>query len=468
MSKFLSKPTRRTFLQATASAAALPLAACDPGGVADPDPTPTPTPPAPGRSPEPEVWEPAATVDMDLFPCGVQSGDPTANAAIVWTKYLGAAALTLELVVADGDAGWQPERELAVEPDDVGVVKLDVDGLDVDTAYAYTFVDADGRRSLSGRLRTAPTAARVVVFGASCCTRDDQRPFPCLSWALPERLDFHGLLGDTVYADSATTSQAYQEVWADNYAAQGYLDLRRSTPTVMTWDDNEVINNNVGEWNVSPERYAIASEEFWRHNTARPDPAAPGRIWRRLSFGPAADLFVLDCRSERDVAAGHYISPEQMDWLKAGLASSTAVFKFVMNTVPISDITGQPASDGFLDVVKDDRWEGFPEQRDEILDHIADQGLTGVIWLAGDLHFGAAMTVEPEGERAAMNEILVGPAGNGGSNPLVQLFELAPPFRFFTEWNNWVRFEADPGTRTCRLAFVGEDGEEMYSETLSA
>ncbi|MCP4496525.1 MAG: hypothetical protein GY825_07085, partial [Phycisphaeraceae bacterium] len=162
------------------------------------------------------------------------------------------------------------------------------------------------------------------------------------------------------------------------------------------------------------------------------------------------------------------ISPAQMDWPKAGLADSTAVFKVVLNTAPISDITGQEASDGFMDIGAGDRWEGFPAQRDEILDHIADEGLTGVVWLSGDLHFGAAMSVEPEGPRAVMNEILVGPAGRGGNHPLVPLFEVAPPFRFFTDLDNWVRFEVDPGTRTTRLAFVGADGEEFYSEEIRA
>ena len=38
----------------------------------------------------------------------------------------------------------------------------------------------------------------------------------------------------------------------------------------------------------------------------------------------APDVIVLDCRSERDVEAGHYISPLQMDWLKAELAALKA------------------------------------------------------------------------------------------------------------------------------------------------
>ncbi len=468
MSDRFERATRRTFLKGTAAAAALPFAACDPAGGEGPEPTPTPLPPAPTRSAEPDPWEPPQGLDEERFPSGVQSGDPTPDSVILWTKYAGTGALTLELVVADGDRGWTGLRTEPVEPDDVGVVKVDIDGLEVDTAYSYTFVDDEGRRSLAGRFRTAPTAARIVTFGASCCTRASQRPFPCLSWTLPERLDFHALLGDTVYCDSATTPEGYQDCWATNYAAQGYLDLRRSTSTVMTWDDHEVVNNNVGEWNVSPERFAIAQEEFWRHNTIRPVPDAPGRIWRSLSFGPAADVIVLDTRSERDVDAGHFLSPAQMDWLKAALSASTAVFKFVISSVPISDISGQEASDGFMDVVAGDRWEGFPEQRDEILDHILDEGLTGVVWLAGDLHFGAAMTVEPSGPRSGMQEVLVGPAGNHGSNPIVALFELAPPFRFFTEENNWVRFEVDPGTRTTHLAFVGEDGEELYSEVIRA
>ena len=40
---------------------------------------------------------------------------------------------------------------------------------------------------------------------------------------------------------------------------------------------------------------------------------APGRFWRRLSWGRTVDFFVLDARSERNRAAGEYISRAQAD-----------------------------------------------------------------------------------------------------------------------------------------------------------
>ena len=71
--------------------------------------------------------------------------------------------------------------------------------------------------------------------------------------------------------------------------------------------------------------------------------AAPDRIWRSFRWGHSAEVFVLDCRGERRPSTRSvnptresvYISRAQMDWLKAGLRASPAVFKFIVNSVPI-------------------------------------------------------------------------------------------------------------------------------------
>ncbi len=456
------KLTRRAVLQS--GALALAAVGCDPAPTDEPPPDPPS--PAPDRGPEPdELWAPPGTEDPALFPLGVQSGDPTTDAVIVWTRYLGPDALTLEL--ASGTEAWAAVDSIAVTADLRGVVKFDLTGLEVDTAYAFAFVDAAGARSLSGRFRTAANTARRLVFGASSCTDNAEAPFPCLSYALPERLDFFLLLGDTVYCDGSQNGEQYSGCWSANYRTQGYLDLRRSTSTVMTWDDHEVENVNVGEWDVPADIMEAAAQEFWRYNTVRRDPANPTRLWRKLSFGPGLDLFVLDCRSERDRDARQYISPEQMDWFKAELSASDATFKVVLNSVPIAGITNQEASNGAYASFADDRWEGYPEQRSEILDHIVDEGITGVTWVSGDLHFPAIMDLEVEGPYAGMVDILAGPAGNGPVG-LTALFEDAPPFHWWANEMNWVRFDLDPSLGTLEVAFISEQGEVLYSEVFTA
>ncbi len=459
-------PSRRDVVRWGGTGALCWFAGCVP---TEADPEPTPTPEGEDRPPEPPPWEPAEVLDTTVFPLGVQSGDPTPEALILWTRAAPGVALRLVLMRADGDVAWLPEHEEEGVADDAGVLKLDVTGLAEDSAYAYTFVDlVSGTRSAVGRARTAPapTSRRKVTFAATSCTNQRQRPFPVLGTAAALNLDAFLLLGDTVYADEATSTVEYQAVWAQNYSSQGYLDLRASCPTVMTWDDHEVENVIAGSWDLPEEQFVRARDEFWRFNTVRPVPGEPFRLWRRVLLGEAVELFVLDCRSERDRDAGVYLGRAQMDWLKAGLRDSQAVWKVILNSVPIANVAAGQSSEGIWDLRDGDRWEGYPVQRAEILDHVIDEGIGGIVWLAGDLHFGAVTTLEREGRWAEAIEVFAGPAGNEDSNPGFNLLETGPPFRFFTGLNNVVWFEADPVARRLKVRFLGEDGAVLYEEEL--
>ena len=94
-------------------------------------------------------------------------------------------------------------------------------------------------------------------------------------------------------------------------------------------------------------------------------------------------------------------------------------------------------------------------------------GITGVTWVSGDLHFPAIMDLEVEGPYAGMIDILAGPAGNGPVG-LTALFEDAPPFHWWANEMNWVRFDLDPSLGTLEVAFISEQGDVLYSEVFTA
>ena len=134
------------------------------------------------------------------------------------------------------------------------------DGLQPDTAYSLVFFSEDGQsHSLVARFRTAlaETASRKIVFGATSCMGGNW-PWPGLTNAASEGLDFFVFLGDTTYAAASTLSQ-YRQDWAVVMSTQGMVDLTASTSIVATWDDHEVANN----WSmdsIGEERYAAARE----------------------------------------------------------------------------------------------------------------------------------------------------------------------------------------------------------------
>ena len=69
------------------------------------------------------------------------------------------------------------------------------------------------------------------------------------------------------------------------------------------------------------------------------------RVYRRYSYGPLLELFVLDMRSYRgpnsanlQTTAGAqtaFLGDEQLDWLKQGLEDSQAVWKVIAADMPL-------------------------------------------------------------------------------------------------------------------------------------
>ena len=61
---------------------------------------------APQRSGEPESFLPAGTIDLDLFPSGIQVTDTTSSSAYVTVRWTNADSTTLTLYHADEDLTW--------------------------------------------------------------------------------------------------------------------------------------------------------------------------------------------------------------------------------------------------------------------------------------------------------------------------------------------------------------------------
>ena len=169
---------------------------------------------------------------------------------------------------------------------------------------------------------------------------------------------------------------------------------------------------------------------------------------------------MLDCRGER--IDGDYISAEQMQWLKDELAASTARFKIIGNSVPITDM-----DDVYFGIAEEDRWDGHPEQQEEILAYIRDTGIEGVLWIAGDFHWGAVATIgRPGNDFDDMYEVFCGPGGSF-INPIVLLLNPNDHYPSVIKQWNYTVFEADPVAGTIQLAFIANDGSVIDSQTLS-
>lgn len=425
------------------------LAACDlkPSGIPPEERRRGPLPPfqAPG------------TVDETAFAWGLWVGDARPDGGLVSVK---TTEPTVTLVVmAEGESDW-----VEVLREDVEVVdetaRFSLTGLDADSRYSVVAYAADGtRRTSVTTLRTALAASqsRVIRFGATCCLGGNA-PWPSMSHVAAMDLDFFCLLGDTIYADGYAIAD-FPGLYKTALSTQGLRDVSAAASIVATWDDHEVQNNWSYAEAGTAERVDAATAAF--HNAIPIENGLGERgIYRTLRWGDALELFVLDSRGER--RDGNYLSPEQMAWLKASLSASTARFKVILNSVPMTDL-----ADIVGNIEANDRWQGYPAQRSELLSFIAEQHIGGILWLSGDFHVGALGKVDVTGGPAAEQfEVLCGPSGSP-IFPYVSALNPNERIPHILDVHNCVFFEADPDAGTVLVRFIGDDGSVLVEELLT-
>lgn len=390
------------------------------------------------------------------FPLGVAAGDAGPDGAVLWTRSDAATALTVR-VWPEADPAAALELPAPVADRSALVT---VTGLAPGTWHRYRFVSAAGEESPVGRFRTAPApdALAPLVFGATCCIKRGHSSAALGQAAARADLDAFIFLGDAVYTDGAATLDDFRGEWARGLEGADYQALRGATSLVAAWDDHEVRNNWAGD-TVPPALLGAATRAFLEHQPLRLDPAQPGRFWRALRWGRTAELFVLDGRSERSRARDEYLSPAQLDWLVSSVQASDAVFKLVLNTVPIGSFDS-----AFFAPFNDDNWQAYPAQRARLLEGLEAGGGEGVIVLSGDFHLACLGRAARSGPGARTTEVLVGPGANA-PNPL-PTYPRGDPWEWSSAVNNYTSFALDPAARRAVVRFHAGDGRVLHERAL--
>lgn len=460
---------RRAFLQLAGAAAS---AACGPPPRLDGPTRPTVDPDAhdDGRVVAFDVG--AFAVDESVFPRGVSAGAMKPTSTIVWTFVADGAPTTLRVwrdAADDGDVVLVHEAEVA--PADGGFVKVVVDGLAPATWYRYAFFrDADERRSLDGRVRTAFPDDWVwpVKITATTCTSFDEAPYRALQRAADEDVDVLVHLGDMVYADGSTTIDEYRDAWRRTLEDPGYRALLPRQGLYMTWDDHE-FTNNLDPETIDPALLETAKQAFFE--TLPLERVDGDHLWTSYRWGRSVEFIVLDCRTERRPSTlgtdqTVYMSDAQKEFFLDRLKNSPCRFKVVLNSVPMTKMP-EP-----LWALAGDRWQGYASAREEILSFIEREGVRGVWFLSGDFHVGFVSRLEADGPRRGLREVAVGPGGNLG-NPLGFLAEQeeyreevfpAAQFAYGKGALAATTIWFDPLTDSVRVVFRDVDGAVLFDE----
>lgn len=388
------------------------------------------------------------------FPLGIMSGDPTEEGTVLWSYYEG----LLQPVLLVWENGNKPKPYPSPRADG-GYIHIHFQGLKADTHYNYCFAEMEPgnklvARSRSGTFRTTPGLAQnpVIQLGAVSCLKNKYEPV-MLEHAAQQDTHAFMFLGDSTYNDRLTSLNGFRGRWASNFKKKGFLDLHSKTSIIRTIDDHEIDDNFNPE--TTPRHVINAGlQAFFEHTPMRRHTKNPNQIWRSTKFGSTVEVFTLDCRTERRPStrrqrSATYISREQMDWLKEGLKNSPCQFKVIMNSVPISS---------FPFPYKNDRWQGYPHQREEILSHIERGHIHGVLWVAGDFHFGSVGRISKRGHGKKHYEVLAGP-GCQTPNPLGAALNLSRQFDWAKPANNYAILRCDPRADAIDIHFfAGGDG----------
>jgi alkaline phosphatase D len=204
-------------------------------------------------------------------------------------------------------------------------------------------------------------------------------------------------------------------------------------PWITIFDDHEVANN---AWRDGAENHTpgLEGDFLARRNQAyqaylewmpfrlpeqRAVPHRGIRFFKRFTFGALGDLSIVETRQNRSaqidvpgftttgggfiptgipaVDAGladpsrHLPEPEQLRWLKDGLADGSRPWHLVGNQVVAAPVRwpgaalGAPAN---LSLVNSDQWDGYQADQADLLAHLASlpAGAGGAVVLTGDIH----------------------------------------------------------------------------------
>jgi len=377
-----------------------------------------------------------ARVTANPFYLGVASGDPRPDSVVIWTRLaretLGNALSRNEPVAVDyeiaetanfstiyrkGSAAALPELGYSVH--------LDLQGLNPGKEYYYRWM-LGGEVSNVGRTKTAPALDATTEsfrFGFASCQQYEHGYFTALDHMAKERFDLIVHLGDYIYeetwgANNVRHHNAPEIYTLDDYRARYELykqdlDLQAahaSAPWAVTWDDHEVDDNYANAIAVDEQtpkqlliRRAAAYQAFYEFMPIRLPSGRQGasmQIYRPLQFGTLMDMIILDTRQYRnDQACGDGMKPScdqhrepnrtllgeaQKDWLFKRLRNSGSTWNVMAQQVMMGRLLRRNEQEEEMFLM--DIWDGYPDERDELLARLKSAQTPNPIVLTGDIH----------------------------------------------------------------------------------
>ena len=431
--------------------------------------------------------------DRPLITHGLQSGDVSTDSAVVWARADRPARMLVEFATTDSFKDIRGGTFVDALPDSDFTAKALLDGLPAgqDIFYRVRLQDLSAPtivgEPMIGRFRTAPADRRSVSFvwsgdtlGQGWGIDESRGGMKTYATMRRNRPDFFIHSGDNIYADNPIAAEKTMpngEIWKSivteekSKVAESLADFRGNykyglldtnlrafnaeIPMFSQWDDHEVTNNWWPEEPLTRDAHkraqyseknmlllaARSNRAFREYMPMRETQHEPGRIYRKIAYGPLLDVFMLDMRSYRGPngenndgsygPASHFLGPRQVAWLKRGLMNSQATWKVIAADMPISLVVVYDTDRnwGFEAIAQGDGpARGRELEIADLLSFIKHAGIRNTVWLTADVHYTAAHRYDPNKAQfqdfEPFWEFVSGPihAGTFGPNPLDNTF----------------------------------------------
>lgn len=425
--------------------------------------------------------------DRPLITHGLQSGDVSADSGMVWARVSRPSRVWVEFATTDSFKEVLGSVFADALPESDLTAKMGMTGLPPGQDVFYRVTPQDlaepsvRGETMVGHFRTAPADNRSVSFvwsgdtaGQGWGINEDWGGMKAYATMLRHEPDFFIHSGDTVYADGPTQAEVklkdgtlwknlvieekskpaetlaeYRGQWKYNLLDQNLRAFNAQVPMFVQFDDHEVTNNwwpeepltraehrakKYAETNVLP-MVARAHRAFHEYNPIAPNPFEPGRVYRKIGYGPLVDVFMLDMRSyrgpngdNRQTSYGpdtYFLGPAQIAWLKRELKASKATWKIIAADMPISIYVVYDAARKFGTEAISQLDNGPPLGREleiaDLLSFIKREQIRNTVWLTADVHYTAAHWYDPSAAKfqdfEPFWEFVSGPIHSGTFGP---------------------------------------------------
>jgi hypothetical protein len=253
--------------------------------------------------------------------------------------------------------------------------------LEPGTRYFYAVSDReridDGRR---GAIRTFPSGPASFTIAVGSCARVGSNGLVYEAIREANPLLFIAT-GDFHYSNISTNDiDRFREAYRKQIGQSAQQALYLSTSIAYVWDDHDFGGDGSNRTaKAGPAALAAYRENVPHYPLALEGAQAP--IGQAFTLGRVR-FIMTDGRAARDPRDGEgvrsAIGAEQKEWFKNELLAANGKYPLIVwvNAIPWIAAASPSA----------DHWGAFPEERAEIAEFVAANGIEGLMILSGDAH----------------------------------------------------------------------------------